>query len=86
LHTSKPDWSKLGPSLLIAACLILAIRTAEWPAQFDEKLSNHDLDAEIDYAAHLAIRVLSKLISREEGIFPQKRVPWYQPSDEDVPK
>ena len=85
-YDERPDWPKLGPSLLISTCLILAIRTAKWPARFDEKLSNHELDAEIDYAAHLASRVLSRLISREEGIFPQKRVPWYQPNDEDVPK
>ena len=28
-----PDWPKMGPSLLIATCLILAIRTAKWAAR-----------------------------------------------------
>jgi len=36
--------------LLIASCLILAIRTAKWPSKLDEKLSNHDLEREIDFS------------------------------------
>ena len=31
-YEERPDWPKLGPSLLIATCLMLAIRTARWPA------------------------------------------------------
>jgi len=30
-YEQRPDWPKMGPSLLIAACLVLAIRTAKWP-------------------------------------------------------
>jgi hypothetical protein len=33
----RPDWPKMGPSLLIGTCLILAIRTAKWPATFNER-------------------------------------------------
>ena len=58
-YNDRPDWPKLGPSLLISTCLILAIRTAKWAARHDEKLSSHDLDKEIDYAIHLADSVLS---------------------------
>ena len=29
-YEDHPDWPKMGPSLLIATCLILAIRTAKW--------------------------------------------------------
>jgi hypothetical protein len=39
--------------------LILAIRTAKWPASFDERCSEMDLDREIAYAAQLAGRVLA---------------------------
>ena len=53
-YNDRPDWPKLGPPLLIAACLILAIRTAKWAARHDEKLSNHELNREIDYSIHLA--------------------------------
>ena len=85
-YNDRPDWPKMGPSLLIATCLIFAIRTARWPAEFDEKFSESGLDKEIDYAAHLASRVLSVLTHRHEPIFPNKNVPWYQANDEDVPK
>jgi hypothetical protein len=34
----------MGPSLLIGTCLILAIRTAKWPATFNERCSEMDLD------------------------------------------
>ncbi len=80
------DWPKLGPSLLIATALVLAIRTAKWPATFDKTTANPELDREIEYATFLASRVMSSLVSRREGLFPQKKTPWYQPSDEEVPK
>ena len=31
-YENRPDWPKLGPSFLIATCLIVAIRTAKWAA------------------------------------------------------
>jgi Tn3 transposase DDE domain len=52
------DWPKMGPSLLIATCLILAIRTATWPSRFNEHTSDMELQREIDYAAHLAFSYL----------------------------
>lgn len=75
-----------GPSLLIATCLILAIRTARWAARSDAALSEVDLDQEIDYAAHLASRVLSKLVLSKPELFPSKKEPWYRPNHEDVPE
>jgi hypothetical protein len=85
-YREYPDGPKLGPSLLISSCLILAICTAKWAASHDEKLSNHELDKEIDYSIHLADSVLSKLLARKNILFPRKREPWYQPDDEDIPK
>jgi hypothetical protein len=82
----RPDWPKMGPSLLIATCLILAIRTAKWPALWGSQTSNTDLDAEIQYSAHLAGRVLMALVGTNEVIFPRKKEPWYQASDEGTPK
>jgi len=61
-YHDRPDWPKLGPSLLIASCLILAIRTAKWAASHNEKLSNRALDQEIDYSIALANSVLSKQV------------------------
>jgi hypothetical protein len=52
--TDRPDWPKLGPSLLIAKCLIVAIRTAKWSANSDKTTSGTGLEQEIDFAAHVA--------------------------------
>ena len=85
-YESRPYWPKMGPSLLIGTYLILAIRTAKWPATFDKSTSHPELEREIDYAAHLAGRVLSSMMSKREGMFPKRKQAWYQPSDEDVAK
>jgi hypothetical protein len=82
----RTDLPKLGPSLLIASSLILAIRTVRWPATHDARFSNKELETEIDYAIALAQSVLAKLLSRNEAIFPQRREPWYQANDEDIPR
>ena len=76
----------MGPSLLIATCLILAIRTAKWAARSDNTASNMDLEKEIDHAAHLAGRALAKLIAKNPSIFPNAKKPWYQPDGEDQPQ
>jgi len=86
-YENHPDWPKMGPSLLIATCLILAIRTAKWPPKFDASLSDRDLEGEINYAVHLSGRVLSTLISKRASIFPSFKKAWYKPNDdEDVMK
>ena len=85
-HNERPDWPKLGPSVLIATALVLAIRTAKWSARHGSKFSNTELDAEIDYSVKLVSAVLSKLLATREAIFPQRREPWYQPDDADNPK
>jgi hypothetical protein len=85
-HTDKPDWPKLGPSLLIATALIVAIRTAKWTANADSKISGPGLDQEIDFAAHVASRVLARLVRLNEVMFPQRKEPWYAADGEDQPK
>ena len=85
-YEDRPDWPRMGPSLLIATCLILAIRTAKRPASWNSQLSDVDLQAEIEYSAHLARRVLTSLVASNESIFPRKKEPWYQANDDDAPK
>lgn len=58
-----PDWPKMGPSLLIANCLIVAIRTARWAAHHDAATSNMELEKEIDYASHVSQRVLANVFA-----------------------
>ena len=76
----------MGPSLMIATCLILAIRTAKWSSTWDPLTGDASLDTEIEYAAHLAGRVMATLCSRHEALFPQRKEPWYKANDESVPK
>jgi hypothetical protein len=83
---TNPIGRRWGPSMLIATCLILAIRTAKWPAQWHETESQIALDAEIEYAHRLASRVFSTLIAKHSTLFPSKRKAWYQPDGEDSPK
>lgn len=85
-YTDRPDWPKMGPSLLIATALIVAIRTARWPVKNDDRLSNPELDEEIHCAARVAKQIMSHLMQTCETIFPRHKQPWYQPNDEDYPQ
>jgi hypothetical protein len=85
--TQSPAWPKMGPSLLIASCLILAVRTAKWPPRASGVTSSdRDLDVEVDHAIHLAGRVLGVLVGRHDILFPQITKPWFVPNEEDIPK
>jgi hypothetical protein len=84
-YHDRPDWPKMGPSLLIATCLV-AIRTAKWPARSDAQLCDQEMNEEIEFAAHTARRVMMTLMAKFETIFPQHKEPWYQANEEDVPK
>ncbi len=86
----KTDWPKLGPSLLIATALIVAIRTAKWAARpaGDAQLSDVDpkLDQEVSFAARISIRVMHELLHKHASLFPQKFDPIYEAgSEEDSP-
>ena len=86
-YHDRTDWPKMGPSLLIATALIVAIRTAKWPARCDTSLSGAELNDEIHFAANVASPVMPSLIGKYESIFPQRKEPWYTTADdEDAPK
>ena len=86
-YQDQPDWLKMGPSLLIATCIILAIRTARWSIRSgDTTASEMDLEREIEHAAHLAGRVFAKLVSSHPSIFPDVKRPWNRPDDEEEPR
>jgi hypothetical protein len=85
-YNDVPDWPKMGPSLLIATCLIVAIRTAKWSAGIDAKNSNCELDKEIDFAANVAWRVLTVLTAKSPSMFPSRKQPWYRATSEDHPE
>jgi len=85
----KIDWPRMGPSILIATALIVAIRTAKWAAKAagDPLISDvdNDLDREVSYAARITIRVMHELMKKHESLFPGKREPIFDGiHDEDV--
>ena len=86
----RTDWPKLGPSIIIATALIVAIRTAKWAAKAsgDSQFSDVDveLDKEVSFAVRISIRVMHELLRKHESLFPQRNVPIYEAgSDEDNP-
>jgi len=81
-----PDWPKMGPSLLVATCLIVAIRAARWSATIDSQNSNSELDKEITFAANVAQRILSALTSAHPSLFPSRKQPWYRATNGDSPE
>ena len=85
-YNDVPDWPKMGSSLLIATCLIVAIRTAKWSAKHDATTSDTELEKEISYAAHVSRRVFSTLMKECPSLFPKTKQPWYKPTSEDHPE
>ena len=85
-YNDVPDWPKMGPSLLIATALIVAVRTAKWSATIDARNSNSELEKEIDFAAQVAKRVLSTVMKLSPSIFPSRKQPWYTATEEDHPE
>jgi len=77
----KTDWPKLGPSILIATALIVAIRTAKWAAKAacDPQFADVDPepDREVSFAARISMRVMHELVKRHETMFPGARQPIY---------
>jgi len=52
------DYQKLGPALLIAASLVLAVRTARWPATHSEGLADVDWRREVEHGVRVAKAML----------------------------
>jgi hypothetical protein len=85
-HERSPDWPKLGPSMLIATALVVAIRTARWATKVPG-VSDVDpaLDQEVDFAMRVTTRVMHALTRHHPGLFPEKKIPIHQPDDESPP-
>jgi hypothetical protein len=80
------DYQKLGPALLIASSLVLAVRTARWPATHSEGLADVDWQKEVEHSARIAKAMLAHLTSRFPSLFCSRDAPWYQATDDDVPR
>jgi hypothetical protein len=79
------DYQKLGPALLIASSLVLAVRTARWPTTHSNGLADVDWQKEVEHSARIAKAMLTHLTSRFPNIFLTKDIAWYEGSDDDVP-
>jgi hypothetical protein len=85
-YETRTDWPKLGPSLLIATCLLVAIRTARWPAHLNSTTREIELDDEIEFAAHVSGRVFALLVKKWPAIFAARREPWYKADGDGHPE
>lgn len=79
------DYQKLGSALLIASSLVLAVRTARWPATHSDGLADVDWQKEVEHSARIAKIMLTHLTSRFPNLFFSRDVPWYEATDEDSP-
>lgn len=80
------DYQKLGPALLIASSLVLAVRTARWPPTHSDGLAEVDWEKEVEHSVRIGRLVLSHLTTRYPDLFQSKQVPWYVATDDDSPK
>ena len=71
-YERSPDWPKLGPSMMIATAMVVAIRTAKWAAQTLVSDVDPDLDKEVDFAMRITSRVMDSLLQKNPGLFPRK--------------
>jgi hypothetical protein len=63
-YRREVDLSKMGPTLVIASGLILAIRTAKWPRILVDTASQPEWDAEVEQSVKMAHRILSHLLAK----------------------
>lgn len=80
------DQERLGPTLAIAASLILGLRTARWPITHSDGLADAEWEREIEHSVRIARTMLSHLTTRHPELFQARKVPWYVASDDDVPR
>jgi hypothetical protein len=85
-YRSEVDRQKLGPTLVIASSLILAIRTARWSPTHSDGLSSSEWMSEVEHSVRIARFVLSHLTGRYPQLFQAKDVPWYVATDDEVPR
>ena len=85
-YRREVDFQKLGPALIIASSLVLAIRTARWPPTHCDGLANMEWEKEIEHSVRIAKIVLSHVTARCPEMFQMKDVPWYVAMDDEVPR
>ncbi len=59
-YRREVDYQKLGPALLIASSLVLAIRTARWDPTHSDGLANVEWEKEVEHSVRIAKRAAVK--------------------------
>jgi len=85
-YRKEVDQQKLGPALLIASSLILAIRTARWAPTHSDGLADSEWEKEVEHSIRIAKIVLSHLTRRCPEFFQRIDVPWFIATDKEVPQ
>ncbi len=85
-YRREVDLSRMGPTLVIASSLILAIRTARWPRIAVDTGSQPEWEAEVEQAVKMAHRIFAYLLNKSPFLFQHKDVPWYQPGEDESPR
>jgi hypothetical protein len=71
-YRREVDFQKLGPTLIIASSLVLAIRTARWPATHSDGLANMEWEKEVEHSVRIGKIVLSQVTARCPEMFQMK--------------
>ena len=85
-YRREVDLQKLGPALIIASSLVLAIRTARWTPTHSDGLANMEWEKEIEHSVRIAKIVLSHVTARCPEMFQMKDTPCYVATDDEVPR
>jgi hypothetical protein len=78
-YRREVDLSQLGPVLLIASSLILAIRTSRWPRTKSDLAASPELEHEIEQSIMMTHRIFAYLLTKSPFLFPHKDVPIQEP-------
>jgi hypothetical protein len=84
-YKREVDLSRIGPALVIASSLILAIRTAKWPRTVCGATAQPEWDLEVEQAVKMAHAIFSHLLSKSPFLFPHNDVP-YAPGESGSPR
>ncbi len=74
-HRREVDYQKLGPALLIASSLVLAIRTARWSPTHSDGLAHVEWEKEVEHSVRIAKIVLFPSHGAKPGTLPNEGRP-----------
>lgn len=83
-YRREVDLTQLGPALLVASSLILAIRTARWKRIESGPAAAEEWNREVEQSVLIAHRIFAHLISKSPFLFAHRNVPLEEPDPADA--